>query len=61
MLIDSGSKMLHQEERMVGKDDKEQRETLGLTLELLYGDLEEILPYRETLRLSLSLSLSLWS
>ncbi len=50
--------MLHQEERMVGEDDKEQRETLGLTLELLYGDLEEILPYRETLRLSLFLSLS---
>jgi hypothetical protein len=55
--------MLHQEERMVGKDDKEQRENLGLALELLYGDLEEMLPYRETLRLSLPLSLSrsLWS
>jgi len=42
-----------------GERYKEQRENLGLTLELLYGDLEEILPYRETLRLSLPLSLSL--
>jgi hypothetical protein len=60
MLIDSGSKMLHQEERMVGKDDKEQRETLrthsGAALWRLGRD--PSLPRNPK---TLSLSLSLWS